>query len=136
MNKINKNSIITISIILISGILQAQTTIDNLLKSSEVLINGLSFLKGSNSKNLELKIINSICIKNKLTDKITYIMIGKDDEEQIVKKELIIQKDGKECVYDIPKGIYAYEIIMPNKDVFKKGEYKFNEETTITVKQD
>jgi hypothetical protein len=63
-------------------------------------------------------------------------MIGKDEEDNVVKKELVIQKEGKECVFDIPKGVYTYEIILPNKEVFKKGEYKFNEEITITVKQD
>ena len=47
-----------------------------------------------------------------------------------------IQKDGKECVFELPKGIYTYEIVLANKEVYKKGEYKFNEEITITVKPD
>ena len=32
------------------------------------------------------------------------------------------------------KKIYAFDILLVNKEVFKKGEYKFNEEITITIK--
>ncbi len=48
---------------------------------------------------------------------------------------MIIQKEGKECVFELPKGIYTYEILLSNNEVFKKGEYKFNEDITITVKE-
>jgi hypothetical protein len=61
---------------------------------------------------------------------------GKDAEDNNVKKEMVIQKDGKECVFELLKGIYTYEIVLSNKEVYKKGEYKFNEEITITVKPD
>jgi len=116
----------------------AQSDIDKVLKGGEIIVNGLSFLKNNKSatKETNSKIIESVCIKNKLSDKITYIMVGKDDEDNVVKKELVIQKDGKECVFDIPKGIYTYEIVLANKEVYKKGEYKFNEEITITVKEE
>lgn len=116
----------------------SQSDVDKILKGGEIIVNGLSFLKKdkSEAKETNSKIIESVCIKNKLTDKITYIMIGKDEEDNVVKKELVIQKEGKECVFDIPKGVYTYEIILPNKEVFKKGEYKFNEEIIITVKQE
>jgi hypothetical protein len=116
----------------------AQSDIDKVLKGGEIIVNGLSFLKNNKSetKDTNSKVIGSVCIKNKLADKITYIMVGKDGEDNVVKKELVIQKDGKECVFEIPKGIYTYEIILANKEIYKKGEYKFNEEITITVKQD
>ncbi|MDK2772334.1 MAG: hypothetical protein KYX68_08940, partial [Flavobacterium sp.] len=106
------------------------------LKGGEIIINGLSFLKKDKSevKENNYKIIESICIKNKLTDKITFIIVGKDEEDNTIKKEMVIQKDGKECVFDIPKGIYTYEIVLANKEIYKKGEYKFNDEITITVK--
>ncbi|MFY8182562.1 MAG: hypothetical protein ACOVLG_12355 [Flavobacterium sp.] len=74
--------------------------------------------------------------KNKLSDKITFKIFGKDDEDNEIKKELVVQNDGKECFLELPKGIYTYEIILANKEVFKKGEYKFNEEIVITVKDD
>ena len=116
----------------------AQSDIDKVLKGGEIIVNGLSFLKKdkSEAKETNSKVIESVCIKNKLTDKINYTMVGKDEEDNVVKKELVIQKDGKECVFDIPKGIYTYEIVLANKEVYKKGEYKFNEEITITVKPD
>ncbi len=115
----------------------AQSDFEKVLKSGEILVNGLSFLKGnkSGSEN-NSKTIESVCVKNKLTDKITFILVGKDEEGSVVKKEMVIQKDGKECVFELPKGIYTFEIVLANKEVFKKGEYKFNDETTITVKQD
>ena len=116
----------------------SQSSFEKVLRSGEVIVTGLSFLKGSktNAKASDSKFIESVCIKNKLTDKITFSLVGKDEEDTVVKKELVIQKDGKECVFDIPKGIYTYEIVLANKEIYKKGEYKFNEEITITVKPD
>lgn len=117
----------------------AQSDFEKVIKSGEVIINGLGFLKNSkisNAKSIDLKIIESVCIKNKLSDKITFKIIGKDQEENEIKKELVVQNDGKECFLELPKGIYTYEIILANKEVFKKGEYKFNEEIVITVKDD
>ncbi|WP_310382025.1 hypothetical protein [Flavobacterium sp.] len=115
----------------------AQTDIQNILKGGEILVNGISFFKNnvSESKETNKKIIESVCVKNKLLDRITFILVGKDGDDNDIKKELIIQKEGKECVFELPKGIYTYEIILSNKEVFKKGEYKFNEEITITIKE-
>lgn len=123
---------------LISLNCMAQSDIENVLKGGEILVNGLSFLKNNKSetKTTNSKVIESVCIKNKLTDKITFKIVGKDDEDNDVKKELVIQKDGKECVFELPKGIYTYEIVLSNKEIYKKGEYKFNEEITITVKEE
>ena len=116
----------------------SQSDVDKILKGGEIIVNGLSFLKKDKSevKETNSKVIESICIKNKLTDKITFIISGKDEEDNTIKKEMVIQKDGKECVFELPKGIYTYEIVLANKEVYKKGEYKFNEEITITVKPD
>jgi hypothetical protein len=116
----------------------SQSDIDKILKGGEIIVNGLSILKKDKSETKESnsKVIESICIKNKLTDKIIFSLVGKDEEGNTIKKELVIQKDGKECVFDIPKGIYTYEIVLANKEVYKKGEYKFNEEITITVKEE
>lgn len=121
----------------------AQSNLEKVLKGGEILVNGLSILRG-NKSNLTVetnsssspKIIESICIKNKLAGKITITLKGEDEDGNTVKKELVIQKDGKECVFELPKGIYTYEIILANKETYKKGEYKFNEEMTITLKDD
>ena len=115
----------------------SQSDIDKVLKGGEIIVNGLSFLKKDKSETKETnsKVIESVCIKNKLADKITFLLVGKDEEDNVVKKELVIQKDGKECCFELPKGIYTYEIVLANKETYKKGEYKFNEEITITVKE-
>lgn len=113
----------------------AQSDLDKFLKGGEIIVNGLSFIKGNNPKT-DSKTIESICIKNKLSDKITFKLIGKDEDGNDVKKELVVQKDGKECVFDLPKGVWAYEIDLANKEVYKKGEYKLDDEITITVKDD
>lgn len=118
--------------------MHSQSDFDKTLKAGEILINGLSFFKNNKSetKLSDSKTVESICIKNKLSEKITFSLTGKDDEGNVQKKELVIQKDGKECVFELSKGIYTYEIVLPNKEIFKKGEYKFSEEIIITVKND
>ena len=135
MNKV----LIRLFFILFSfSICYSQSDVDKILKGGEIIVNGLSFLKKdkSEAKETNSKIIESVCIKNKLTDKIIFIISGKDAEDNNIKKEMVIQKDGKECVFELPKGIYTYEIVLASKEIYKKGEYKFNEEITITVKPD
>ena len=130
--------IFIISFIVFSLNTYSQSDIDKVLKGGQIIVNGLSFLKKDKSETKETnsKVIESVCIKNKLADKITFLLVGKDEEDNVVKKELVIQKDGKECCFELPKGIYTYEIVLANKEVYKKGEYKFNEEITITAKPD
>lgn len=120
---------------LLSNCIYSQSDIEKLLKGGEIIVNGLSFIKGNKPKT-DSKTIESICIKNKLSDKITFKLIGKDEDGNDVKKELVVQKDGKECVFDLPKGVWAYEIDLANKEFYKKGEYKLDDEITITVKDD
>jgi len=116
----------------------SQSNFEKVLRSGEIIVTGLSFLKKdkSDSKETNSKVIESVCVKNKLIDKITFNIEGKVQEDNVVKKELVIQNDGKECLFELPKGIYTYEIILANKEVYKKGEYKFEEEIIITVKDD
>lgn len=73
---------------------------------------------------------------NKLVDKITFRIVGKTDQDEEIKKELVIQKDSKECLFLLTKGIYTYEVVLPNKEIYKKGEYKFDDDVVITIKQD
>ena len=42
----------------------------------------------------------------------------------------------KNVFLEIPKGIYTYEVVLSSKETYKKGEYKFDEDLTITIKKD
>ena len=118
-------------------ILFAQTDIASALKVGEVVLSGFTIFKSSKSDTKkDSKIVSSVCIKNKLTEKINFKMVGKDEQDNEVKKEMVIQNDGKECVFNVPKGIYTYEVTLSNKDTYKKGEYKFDDDVVITIKKD
>lgn len=67
-----------------------------------------------------------------MDEKITVKLYGKIGEED-VNKELVIQKNEKKCTYNLPKGIFTYEVILSNKDTYQKGEYKVSEETLMTI---
>lgn len=115
----------------------SQSDLQTVLKGGEMLLSGLTIFKTSKGTiNKDSKVIESVCVKNKLVDKITFRIVGKNEEGDEIKKELVIQKDGKECLFVLPKGIYTYEVVLPNKDIYKKGEYKFDEEVVITIKDD
>lgn len=117
--------------------LKSQSTISNLDKGiaiGNILIQGYMAIRGSggakNDRNS--KTIESFCIKNKLEDRIIFKLLGTIDEGE-VKKELVIRKQEKECVFDLPKGIYTYEVSLPSNEVFQKGEYRVEEKTLMTV---
>jgi hypothetical protein len=115
----------------------AQSDFEKAVKAGEVLVTGFSIFKSSGvAKKSDSKIISSVCIKNRMFEKITFIMTGKDAEGVSVIKEMVIQNDGKECVFNILKGIYTYEILLANKEQFKKGEYNFDDDVVIVVKKD
>jgi len=131
---------ILVILLLFSNFIQAQT-LETLIKGGELLVTGISIFKTSKlteskEKTVDSKLVATVCVKNKLAEKITVKLEGKDSEGTKVTKELVVQNDGKECVFEIPKGIYTYEIILSTKEVFKKGEYKFEEEITIIVNKD
>ena len=58
----------TLIICLITITSYSQTDVDKILKGGEIIVNGLSFLKKdkSEAKETNSKIIESVCIKNKL----------------------------------------------------------------------
>ena len=115
----------------------AQSDLQNVLKGGELLLSGLSVLKISKSDaKKDSKVIESVCVKNKLSDKITFRIVGKTKDGDDIKKELVIPKDGKECLFLLPKGIYTYEIALANKEIYKKGEYKFDDDVVMTVKEE
>jgi hypothetical protein len=115
----------------------AQTDIENALKLGQVLLSGFTIVKAtkSNTKS-DSKTVSSVCIKNKLAKKIIFKLAGKDEEGNVVTKELVVQNDGKECVFEIPKGIYTYEVLLANNEVYKKGEYKFDDDIVIILKKE
>ena len=115
----------------------AQSDLTNVIKGGELLLSGLSIFKVAKSDTKkESKVIESVCVKNKLNEKITFRIVGKNQDGDDVKKELVIPKDGKECLFLLPKGIYTYEIVLANKEIYKKGEYKFEDDVVITVKEE
>ena len=124
-------------LLLMCQLLFSQTDLNNIIKGGELLLSGLSILKISKSDaKKESKVIESVCVKNKLNDRITFRIVGKNEEGDNIKKELVIPKDGKECLFMLPKGIYTYEIVLTNKEIYKKGEYKFEDDVVITVKEE
>ena len=125
------------SLLFICQILFSQADLNTVIKGGELLLSGLSVLKISKSNaKKDSKVIESVCVKNKLTDRITFRIEGKNEEGDEFDRELVIPKDGKECLFVLPKGIYTYEIVITNKEIYKKGEYKFEDEVVITIKDE
>lgn len=117
--------------------LSAQSDLEAAIKGGELLLSGLTILKVSKSDaKKNSKVIETVCVKNKLNEKITFRIAGKNEQGDDLKKELVIPKEGKECLFVLPKGIYTYEIVLNNKEVYKKGEYKFEDDVVIMVKED
>ena len=108
-------------------------TLDKIIKSGELIITGLTILKDKKG-NVTDGIIDKICVRNKLTDKITLNFAGVAPNGAALSKSLVIQRNGKECLLNIPVGVYTYEIVLSNLEIYKRGEYRFDESTTITVK--
>lgn len=132
-----KKHILIAITVLLPMISFSQSDLQNVIKGGELLLSGLTVFKVAKSDNKSnSKVIESVCVKNKLVDKITFRIVGKNEEGDEIKKELVVQKDGKECLFILPKGIYTYEVVLPNKEIYKKGEYKFDEEVIITIKDD
>lgn len=116
---------------------KAQTTMTGLDKGlaiGNILVQGYIALKGNGAKQVDpnAKTVDSFCFKNKMDEKIIIKLLGKIEDEEI-KKEFVIQRDEKECTYNLPKGIYTYEVLLSSKDVYQKGEYKISEETLMTI---
>ena len=128
---------ILFSLLFMNQLLFSQSDLQNVIKGGELLLSGLSVLKISKSDaKKDSKVIESVCVKNKLNDRIIFRIVGKNEEGDNIKKELVIPKDGKECLFMLPKGIYTYEIVLANKEIYKKGEYKFEDDVVITVKEE
>jgi hypothetical protein len=124
INKYNFEIYYPVSFFLsISSKVYTQSNLEKILKSSEIIVNGLSILKKdkTEAKETNSKIIESVCVKNKLTERITFRIIGKNEDGDELKKELVILKVGKECLFVLPKGIYTYGIVLANREIYKKA---------------
>jgi hypothetical protein len=109
----------------------------NLIRGGELLFGGLiTIFSSSKPKNVNALIVESVCIKNKLEDKITFIITRQTEDGDEIRKELVIQKGSKEYFYELPKGVYTYEVRLANNQIFKKGEYRFVEKSTLIVDGD
>lgn len=116
---------------------QALSSLDKGLVIGNILIQGYQAIRGNGKKAPDptAKTVDSFCFKNKMEEKITIKLFGKHEEETVTK-ELVLQKDGKECTYNLPKAIYQYEILLSSKDTYKKGEYNVYEESLMTINHD
>ena len=141
MNPIEKRSMFyrkqtALTILLFPLLATAQSDLNAIVKGGEILVGGLITLLSSSKTPPNPSIVESVCIKNKMNDKITLIITKQTDDGEEIKKELVIQKDSKECFYDLPKGVYSYEILTSEAEIFKKGEYRFKEKTLIIIKDE
>ena len=98
------------------------TGLDKGLAIGNILIQGYMALRNNGSKNVDpnAKTVDSFCFKNKMDERIIVKLLGKIEENDI-SKELVIPKNEKECTYNLPKGIYTYEVLLSSKDTFQKG---------------
>lgn len=114
-----------------------QSTAETAIKAGELILGGFSILKSAKAKKAnDASVVTSVCVKNKLAEKITFTLEGEDAKGNSISRELVVQNDGKECVFNIPKGIYTYTVLLSNKDIYKKGEYKFEDDVIITLKKE
>ncbi|WP_412476001.1 hypothetical protein [Flavobacterium sp. TBRC 19031] len=141
MNPIEKRSMsyrnqTVLTIMLFPLLATAQSDLTAIVKGGEILVGGLITILSASKTHPNPITVESVCIKNKMNDKITLIMTKQTDDGEEIKKELVIQKDSKECFYDLPKGVYSYEIVTSESEIFKKGEYRFKEKTLIIIKDE
>ena len=113
----------------------AQSDLATALKGGELILSGISIFKSKHGTDVNSTVIETVCVKNKMVTKITYRIAGKSDNGVDIKKELVIQKDGKECFVELPKGTYFYEVELPGKEIYRKGEYKFDDDVVFTIKE-
>ncbi|RYZ82542.1 MAG: hypothetical protein EOP06_21505 [Proteobacteria bacterium] len=129
------------SLMFIAGLLLpfltfAQSDIDKMMRGGELLLGGLTIFKAARStdKKSDSKSVESVCVKNKLAGKITFRLTGLDLEDNEIRKEVVVQTNGKECLFNVWKTIYTYEIVLSTGEIYKKGEYKLEDAVTFTVK--
>lgn len=103
------------------------------IRGGELVFGGLITLFSSKQKNTSSIYLESVCIKNKLENKITFTLTRQTEDGDEIKKELVIQKSSKEYFYELPKGVYTYEVRLANDEIFKKGEFRFDDKSTFII---
>lgn len=128
-------------LLFVLGTLMSAQTITNLDRGiliGNLLFEGYKALKGgpdaTPKPDPNAKTAESFCYRNKTTERITVKMRSEaEGEDEAVSRELVIRKGDKECLYLLPKGVYMYEVLLPSKEVYQKGEYRVTEEMLITI---
>ena len=108
---------------LLPCLMHGQSDLETVIRGGEILLTSLTAFKMAKSDPYA-KSIENVCVRNKLDEKITFILTGKDEEGEEVKKEIIVAKGGKECMLNIQKGIYTYEVLLTDETVYKKYNYE------------
>jgi hypothetical protein len=121
--------------VILPCVMHGQSDLETVIRGSEILLTSLTAFKLAKSDPYA-KTIETVCVKNKLDDKITFVLTGTDEDENEIKKELIIAKGGKECLLNLPKGVYTYEVLLSDESVYKKGECRLETAKTIIIKQE
>ena len=128
---------VLVMFILLPTIASSQSDVTNLIRGGELLFGGLiTIFTSEKQEKSSNTIVESVCVKNKLANKITFIITRQTEDGDEIRKELVIQKESKEYFYELPKGVYSYEVHLANDEIFKKGEYRFAEKSTLIVDGD
>ena len=99
----------------------AQSDLQTILKGGELLLGGLSIFKVAKSDTKsDSKIIESVCVKNKLVDKITFRIVGKNEEGDEIKKNSLSKKTVKNVSLYYPKAFIPTKLYYPTKKFTKK----------------
>ena len=122
------------SMLFISQILFSQSDVTNVIMGGQLLLKGITELQLSKAAKTGSKVVESYCVKNKLEYQIIYRIMRKQEDGSELVKELIIPGDGKECLFILLKGIYNFEILYKNNEVFKKGECLIDSDQTLIIK--
>lgn len=113
--------------------MSAQTDIENLLKYGQLILGGVTIVKSAEAEKTDNPMV-SVCVKNRLSQKVTFILKPSETLKSQSSKEMVIQNLDKECFISLQKGVYTYEVLLPNKELYRKGDCLVEEDLTITLK--
>ena len=113
---------ILFSLLFMNQLLFSQSDLQNVIKGGELLLSGLSVLKISKSDaKKDSKVIESVCVKNKLNDRIIFRIVGKNEEGDNIKKNSLYQKMEKNAFSCYPKAFIHTKLYWLIKKFIKKA---------------